>query len=201
MEKLKDLQEVTQPDFRSASFVKLDRTKGVAQRMTLADNHRIAALVQLHGGVPEKVRSYMEATKTLFVYGWFYYPFLTLSAFLATTAVEMALRGRFPKQGRDRRGLGALLNQARQAGLLRDGDFPSLGQWREHRAEMAAFINQISEQRVQPPDEHYSDYVCRRLVGVRNEFAHPLDHWIMTPGQAVDTLFLAAETINLLFEK
>lgn len=70
-------------------------------------------------------RTYMEAVKTLVVYGWFFYPFFTLSAFMATTAVEMALKLRLQKRPDDPSSLKGLFDQAIARGLLRDDCFPS----------------------------------------------------------------------------
>ena len=67
MEELQEREEIMEADFRSTAWVKLDRTRGVAERVTLGDSYELIEYIQLHGGVPEDVRSYMEAVKNLFV--------------------------------------------------------------------------------------------------------------------------------------
>src|SRR5205807_2251082 len=106
------------PDFRNTVFVKVDTSTRAAEAMTVDNYYRHVAAIRLNGEVPEEVRSYMEAVKSLFAYGWFYYPFFTLAALLVTTAFEMALRAKLPVTGNDRRGMRKLLNQAIQQTLL-----------------------------------------------------------------------------------
>jgi hypothetical protein len=82
---------------------------------------------QIHGDVPEDVRSYFNVAVTLYLYGWLYYPFYTLASERSFFAVEMALRKRLPpkklnKKGRDPRNLVDLLTEAKD-GLMRDEGF------------------------------------------------------------------------------
>ncbi len=188
---------MTEADFRSTAFVKLDRVRGVAERVTIEDTYRLLEeYVQLHDGVPEEIRSYMEGVRGLFLYGWFCYPFYTLAAFLATTAVEMGLRTRFPRQGRDYRGLAKLFKRAISEGALRDENFPSREHARVLRAMVIDAIREPGDELMTPADRPYVEEVAERLTRIRNDFAHPRAQWIMTPGQAVDFLVLAAEVIN-----
>lgn len=201
MEELKKLEEVMEPDFRSTAFVNLDVERKIAKRVTLENSYELLEYVQLHISVPEDVRSYMEATKTLFVYGWFYYPFYALASFLATTAVEMALRARLPKQGKDYRGLEKLFKEAITKGLLRDEEFQSREHVQASRATIMKWFYQSSQDNPPEPEIPYAEEVARRLTKFRNQFAHPHGHWIMVPGQAVDILVIAAEVINQLWFK
>lgn len=128
----------------------------------------------LHSRVPESMRSYMASITNLWRYGWFHYPFYTTAAFLGLTAVEMALKERLPKRvnkrARDPRGLGALLQEAKSAGLLRDDGFANV------------------HERVQPPHQ-YLDVLIATLPNVRNRLAHSHIHTIAPPGFLFDTLF------------
>ncbi len=200
METVKSRGGFFEPDVRSRSFVKLSMTTGATDQMTLDDQYGMLEHFQLHAGVPEVVRSYMAAIETLWLYGWLYYPFYALVEFLSTTAVEMALRERLPKQGMDRRGLGMLLQQAKEAGLLRDEGFPSLPHVREFRAMLAqGMADATSDNYVPPPARAYVDEVIERLPKIRNSFAHARGHWIIAPGPAADALILAVEIINQLW--
>jgi hypothetical protein len=159
----------------------------------LDKQYELLGYFRLHDGVPESVRSYMNSVVTLWLYGWLYYPFYPLAIFLSTTAVEFALKKRFPQKGGDFRGLKKLLKEAKRAGVLRDEDFPSL----ERRRQNAAMI--FGEAPESPPPKPYVDVVIGSLPAIRNTFAHPDIHTIVTPGMAVDSLTLAVEIINQLW--
>jgi len=199
METIKKIDEITVPDFRSTTWVKLDRASGTAERITLEDSYRVAEYFQLHDGVPAEIRSYMDSVRTLFIYGWFYYPFYTFAGFLGTTAVEMALRVRFPKPGRDFRGLKKLFRQAVKERLVRDENFASREHARTWEAAILAAMREGGSAYESPPERPYAEVVEERLRRVRNEFAHPEAQWIMVPGQAISVLVLCAEVINQLW--
>jgi HEPN domain-containing protein len=141
----------------------------------------------------------VEAVKTLFAYGWFFYPFFTLAAFMATTAVEMALQAKLLKPREESPGLKKLFERAMKEGLLRDEDFPS----REYiRANRALLYGEDSESPGSSGTEEgppYTERVATLLRHFRNVFAHPSGHWILAPGQALDFLVLAGEVINQLW--
>src|SRR5690242_7126879 len=147
---------------------------------------------RLHEGVPESVRGYFDSVVTLWLYGYLYYPFYALVSFLSATAVEMALRERLPKAGRDTRGLANLLQIAKKRGLLTDAGFPSL----KHRLEDTAAIlgHEV-------PKTSYVDILIESLPKIRNNFAHPRMRTILPPGMVVDSLILASEIINQLWPK
>jgi hypothetical protein len=125
MERMKELTSVLEPDVRNLSMVKMDRASGVVSPMTIDDHYSLVARVELHAGVPDDVRSYFETVKTLLVYGWLYYPFFAMSHINVALAVEMALRNRMPKVGKDRRGLADLFEEAEKAGVIAKSDFNS----------------------------------------------------------------------------
>jgi hypothetical protein len=87
----------------------------------------------------------MGRVQSLWLDGWLYYPFYTLTSFLSTTTVEMALRDPIPgKPGqRDRRGLSKLLQQAKSRGLLKDEGFPSLRARREKAVVLAQSFEEL----------------------------------------------------------
>lgn len=201
MENLKSLTEIVQPDCRSTSWVKLNRRQGTSESIMLRDYYVIVEYAQLHDGVPQDVRNYMDAVRNLYIYGWFYYPFYTLSAFLGTTSVEMALRARLSKKCKDRRGLGKLLKQAIGAGLLKDENFPSLRSAYARKAEIAEVIRQITGHAVKVPEGPYYEEVAAQLIKTRNKFAHPEAQWLMVPGKAIDIFILAADVINQLWAR
>jgi hypothetical protein len=175
-------------------FVKMDSTGLGAIPMTIEDFHAWADYVKVNDNVPEDVRSYVETIKNLFVLGWCHYPFCTLAAFLGTTAVEMALRKRYPQSGNDRRSFAILLKRAEDEGLLADDRFPAEF---SRPLEMQTIADEVAVEVVQRP---VAERVTSSIPRLRNEFAHPGAHWIMPPGPALDMLIMSAAVINALWQ-
>jgi hypothetical protein len=197
METIKSFEQFFDPDPRSS---------GLAPRLE-GQYEIVLEYCQVHDGVPEDVRSYFNMVVTLYLYGWLYYPFYTLADFLSRVVVEMALRERLPpkrldKRGRDPRTLRHLLREAKDAGLLHDEGFPHLQRARGHEDQMAWDLAEIlgldPEAR---PERPYADVLIETVPDLRNIFAHPRMHAVLTPGQALDGPILAAEIINQLWPK
>jgi hypothetical protein len=189
-----------------AQFFEPDPTNQLFPLLSLDKHYEIVSqYCTLHDAVPEKVRSYFDSVVTLYLYGWLYYPFFSLAGFLSNFAIEMGLRERFPcmkfnKKGRDPRTLKHLLQEARDAGFLKDEDFPSLKNRRANADELNQLIaDEIGRQPEKPPVEPYADVLIRWLPNVRNDFAHPKMQSILPPGPALDPLILASEIINQLW--
>jgi len=194
MERLKDRQELLEPDPRSSMFVKMDPAGAGVLPMVIEIFHEWAENVKVSDNVPEDVRSYVETIKNLFVLGWCHYPFCTLAAFLGTTAVEMALRKRYPKSGIDRRSFAILLKRAQDEGLLADNRFPAEF---SRPLEVETFSDKEGVEIVQRP---VAERITSSIPRLRNEFAHPGAHWIMPPGPALDMLIMSAAVINALWQ-
>jgi hypothetical protein len=189
-------------------FFERDPTHDFFPFLSLEKQYEIVSqYCNLHDGVPDDVHSYFNALVTLYLYGWLYYPFYTLASERSFFAVEMALRKRLPpqkldKKGRDRRSLGDLLREARDAGLLREEGFPSLENRRANAEELNQHMAEILGQDPEPqPEAPYVDVLIETSPWLRNRFAHPDMQTILTPGQALDSLILAAEIINQLWPK
>src|SRR5712692_1985987 len=114
MEKLKQIEDVFQPDERNLMFVRFD----TGERLTLGEHHAKIADVALNSRVPEDVRSYFATIQNVCVYAWFAYDLYAIVQFLCFTAIEMALKKRFPVSGKDRRGLSELLKRAVRQKLI-----------------------------------------------------------------------------------
>ncbi len=195
MENLKQIAAFFQPDPRSDALVAID-ANGV-RTMALDDQYVAVANVELHAGVPEDVRSYMETVKTLYLYGWLYYPFYTLAHFLSCTAVEMALHLRFEAKYANEKckpALWRLLQDADDANLLSDGGFPTLP---AAQALMQEIGESLNAQLATP--ERYVDVLKKSLPKIRNAFAHPKNHTILMPGMALSGMIRSAEIINQLW--
>jgi hypothetical protein len=187
-------------------FLERDPTNDFFSLLTLEHLYgSVSQYCTLHEGVPEDIRDYSHVVVTLFLYGWLYYPFYTLASERSFFAIEMALRKRLPgkkldKKGRDRRSLGELLKEARDAGLLRDEGFPSLDNRRATAQELNQHMSGILGREPEPqPEVPYVDVLISTSPWLRNRFAHPDMQSILTPGQALDGLILAAEIINQLW--
>lgn len=129
----------------------------------------------------------------------FYYPFFTLSAFMATTAVELALRLRLQKGRNDYSGLKALFDEGIREGLLKDEGFPSREAVREISAAMFGQDAESPEALPSGNIPSYAETVAEWMRYFRNVFAHPSGHWILFPGQAINFLTLGGEVINQLW--
>lgn len=187
-------------------FFERDPTNDFFSLLTLEHLHgSVSQYCTPHQGVPEDIRDYFHVVVTLYLYGWLYYPFYTLASERSFFAVEMALRKRFPpqkldKKGRDRRSLGDLLREAKDAGLLGDEGFPSLDNRRANAEELNQHMSEILGREPEPqPEIPYVDVLISTSPWLRNRFAHPDMQSILTPGQALDGLILAAEIINQLW--
>jgi hypothetical protein len=66
-----------------------------------ADHYEGISETQLHPAVPDDVRSCFEMAKSLVLYAWLYYPFFTTAHIHVALTVEMALRMKLPKAGKD----------------------------------------------------------------------------------------------------
>lgn len=187
-------------------FFERDPTNDFFSLLTLEHLYEsVSQYCTLHEGVPDDIRDYFHVVVTLFLYGWLYYPFYALASERSFFALEMALRKRLPpkkldKKGRDRRSLGDLLREAKNAGLLRDEGFPSLENRRANADELNQHMAEIlgRNPESQPPVP-YVDVLIQTLPQLRNRFAHPNMQIIMPPGPMLDGLILAAEIINQLW--
>lgn len=200
MESFKQLDEVLKPDPRNEAFVKIDRETGQFVPMSIEDYHRALCGISLKESVPEDVQSYFETIKNVCLYGWFVYPFFTVSEFLSYTAIEMALRKRFDKDDPCKRwGLKRLLQEAKNQGLISDQGFPSIQELRERQAKYEARLDIELDS---PFEQRVADYtliLIQTLPYLRNAFAHPTSQMILTPSYAISSLTVAAELINQLF--
>jgi hypothetical protein len=106
--------------------------------------------LELPEDVPEPVRDYHDAVRTLYLYSYYYAPLMSLVPLFAMTEVELALKRRLPWEAQqertwfDTRTLAPLLRQALAKGLLREGDLPTLSKAgarsEEYRAMFAAML-------------------------------------------------------------
>jgi len=193
MESLKLFSEITEPDERSFSFVKLNFQTGSFSRFTLGDFHHRAESIVLHAGVPENIRSHFETARNLIIYSWFYYPFNVTAQLTAYTTVEFALRTRFNDRETPFK---HLLKKAVHEGLVTDKGF-SIPQ---KRAEAVRQNNTVVPEDFQMPEpslmSEYSANLAKCIPFLRNQLAHGTN---MLHEQGAKHVRICAELINQLF--
>lgn len=88
-----NLPEILKKDHIFDKFVKI--VNGKKEPITLEDLHNGIKNIQLNQNVPEEVKEIFEISKRLFIFGYFYYRFFTVSQHYAFLALESALRNKY----------------------------------------------------------------------------------------------------------
>ena len=86
MEIVKRKEQFFEPDPRSRSL-----------GPPLDNQYEMLSYFRLHDGVPDSIRSYMNSIVTLWLYGWFYYPFYTIVIFSVQLRWKWLYRNDFLK--------------------------------------------------------------------------------------------------------
>jgi hypothetical protein len=199
MERLKKLDELTKPDPRNRLFVHLNRNQGVPEPLTLDYDHRCAAAIQLSPEVPEPVREYVEVVKTLFVYGWYYYPFCPVAGSLCLLVLEMALRMRLGLPGKRKPGLRGLFARAITKGLIKKrwaSRVDLLEAWELAREAVTLMMDLPRSAQVSALE---GSQVAKMTVELRNSFAHPEYLPLSAPDDALNVMTVCSEIINQLW--
>lgn len=204
---LKPLSEVDKPDPRHAQLV-----------LKLPDIHESLSEVVLSERVPINVRQLFETAKNVALYSWFVYRFHPVAELVAYSALELALKERAgisecaePRKGQPR-GLGCLLEMARNNGWLRTDDFSFVREMAVERARGAlvrlalqgAMLGDdipvpeptVDEIHAAMREIDYVQILIRAVPYLRNTLAHGSS--TLSP-RSIPTLRRIAETINLLF--
>jgi hypothetical protein len=199
MEKLKPLSEIRDPDERNLMFVRID----TGEPLSIEEHHANISSVVLSSAIPEEVRSYFATVQNVCVYAWFAYDLYTVVQFLCFTTVEMALRIRLGSTSH-RPGLASLLQEAVSKKLIKQKAFSHVREMRRDAAERIRLDRHILRQTGTWPvasasQADYTKILAKSLPWLRNAFAHPQRHTIITPGQALFQLRITGELINQLF--
>jgi hypothetical protein len=201
METVKPRDQFFEPNSRLLAF-KVREVGAIQWRdASLDDHYSDLDGLDLSPGVPEEVVGYVNVVKTLYLYGWLYYPFFATCQCLSGMAVEMALRTRLPNASgkRDGRTLSTLLRKAVDSGLLRDKGFPSLQERESGEKTVLERLALATAQTVVGPTEPYVRMLTKALPEMRNIFAHSKANWIVLPGAAQRSILVAVEIINQLW--
>ncbi len=133
---------------------------------------------QLAAVVPEEVVRLFEVARGSILYGWLFYPLLTLASEQLHRVQEAAVRARCKMAG-------IPLTKTLKNGSVRSRSFAEL-------------IGEIAGRGIIPRDECGTWDATRNL---RNMSSHPERQMILPPGHAIAEIELAARRINQLFDK
>lgn len=133
---------------------------------------------QLATTVPEQVLGLFEVARGSILYGWFFYPLLTLASEQLHRVQEAAVRARCKKAG------------IPVTKPLKDG--------RAVSRNFSELIGELVGRGIIRRDEREAWDAKRNL---RNMSSHPERQMILPPGHAIAAIELAARRINQLFDK
>jgi hypothetical protein len=94
LEGLRPAKYVCEPDPRSTTFVRVDRTNGTSRPIELADHHEQISTHTLHAGVPAEIVLQFETARNVYLYAWFVYRFYPVAEHQCLACLELALRER-----------------------------------------------------------------------------------------------------------
>lgn len=211
MERLKELDKLTAPDSRHGVFVALHVQEGTQQlttrQLTDADRHEVMAALELPESVPETVRSAFAVMRTLWLYGWFYWPFYTLAGFHAILCLDLALTIRIAQEDGitnprwQTPSLQKMLKRAIESGWVTDEGIAHVKRLREQSSRMRSWLPEELFGASPDPWEESPQRYCRILLetlpSFRNDFAHPKHYWHGLPGDSL----LIIENVHGLIEQ
>jgi hypothetical protein len=189
METIKPLSELTEPDRRHNYVVVIDpAAPGHRRPLTLEDQYSKIAHLELSGDVPEAVRSAFSVASMLWIHGWFYWPFYTLSSLHAYLCLDMALAIRIAKADgiTDPRwhtpSLTKMLERAiNERWIVDDGIAHARRAKERAKQEIEAWPEEWRDKLAPNPWEESDQRYCEILLDVipklRNALAHPNSYW------------------------
>lgn len=212
MEEFKALDKVTEPDPRWESILD-PSVPGKIRKAILRDCYEQIAPLELSDSVPETVRSAFNATRMLWVYGFFYWPLHTRAMSEALLCLSMALALRIAKEDgiTDMHSwrvptLKKMFDRAIKSKWVIDDGIAHVKRGREQRRrELDEFPENSPEELGASPDtgEQPPQRYCRILLesfpDERDRFAHPKHYWHGMPGGPCLTIENVHGLIEQLF--
>lgn len=197
------LCELTTPDRRSEMWGVIDPDTGEFRSIKIEDIHSRLEELELHEGVPEKVRTHFDTTRNLFLYAWFVWRFRAVAEWHASATLELALK--IKTEGRVKY-LPNLIDHAIRNGWVKNEGFSAWQSAKQRYEEQRIFMKEIllrakSESNRADDDGFNYDYVeilSKGLPYLRNEYAHGSN--MLGPG-IYHHLLTVSEFINQLFEE
>ena len=195
MENLKELDKLTELDPRYDVIGAIDPSAPDGfRKLTAADRHAEMAALELSESVPETVRKAFAVTRTLWVYGWFYWPFHTLASFHAILCLDMALAIRIAREeGRPNPEswtppLQVMFKRAIESNWITDEGIAHAKRLRERWARMREGLPEewfsAASDPMQESNQRYCRILLETLTKMRDDFAHPKHYWHGVPGMS-----------------
>ena len=198
---LKALEDIFQPDPRSAAFVKLD---AAGECSNTIDGHRMnVAAIEMSDQVPESIRQEFDTVRNLYLYSWYVYEFTVPAILYAHALIEKAIKercSRSPMPLENIKGLKKLLKLCIAEGWLTNADF-------EHALEMTR-MEVVAEDpelstvhsipRFLPADTDFCEHLAETLPEIRNMGAHG-EAGLGSPAGALHDIEICVCIANALF--
>lgn len=202
MERFKPTPEsVLAPDPRSRHSPDPDWAAGIQVPESLRKYHEEVALLALEEYVPERIQSAFNASRNLYVYGWFFYPFCTMAEFYAYVCLEMALGERWrsetgAEKHRDPPSLDRLMRMAVKKSWIQDEGIRHVERLRSRQDSPSELMEALG---LEPaPKKRRPDYVetlAKITPTLRNAMAHQFMFW----WSKTLTLEIVCDLVNQLF--
>lgn len=200
----KPLSELIEPDGSSTCYAVRDPSHPEGFRaITLEDTYRSVEVLRLPEDVPPEIRGYFDTARTLWVYGWFHYPFYTWAAVHADFSCEMGLRARLKGDVNPKMPLHSMLRLAVEKGLLHANGFTRLRNRHVSRAWMNELLEEIgyrmpSTSEPENPHQVVSTYL-NTFRELRNMRVHAEGLSYMPSGSGFVSLEFARDLLTQLF--
>ena len=199
----KKLCELTKPDPRSEMWCIFDPDTKNSRDIKIEDVYLQLKRLELHKGVPEKVRIHFDTTRNLYLYSWFVYRFTSVAEWHASATLEFALK---IKAGGKKEGLRKLIKHAIDHGWIRNEKFTVWQREKQiyeyHKSTMEQLSKEIASDtnQVQDDEFHYEYLnVLEELIpAIRNMYAHGSNMFGIGP---FGHLITVSEFINQLFDE
>ncbi|MEW6516816.1 MAG: hypothetical protein AB1439_07935 [candidate division FCPU426 bacterium] len=188
MATLKPLEELLKSDPIHKAFVLRNRETGEVRPLGLIDNYEIMKGLELSEKVSEDIQTAFVVVRTLWLYGWFCYPFYTLATFHAFLCLEMALRRKcqlekyhepdWPKDEDRSPGLARLIKAAIKNNWITDAGIRHAQAIRNSPPDELDLIEGYQQMAAGPEPwesdhQHYCKVLAETIPYLRNESAHP----------------------------
>jgi hypothetical protein len=196
MEVLKQFEEICKPDNRHRIYGNFDPDEELGEQGdSLRGRHTRMARLDLSHAVPEAIRSAYAVARTLWLYGWFYWPFYTVAELHACLCVDLALYQRGVRAGlvdptaekahEAHPALSELFEMALDQGWLTDEGFEHLRVWRKRAEALGMEASDETAIADLPDSDRYIKLLAEAIPRRRNLSVHPSHYWHGMPSDVL----------------
>lgn len=197
------LCELTTPDPRSQMWVVPDPDTAELRSIKVEDIHSQLEELELHEGVPERVRTHFDTTRNLFLYSWFVYRFRSVAEWHASATLELALK--IKTEGKVKY-LPNLIDHAIRNDWVKNEGFSVWQSAKQDIERRNMIMKELLTQaglESNPANDEESNYDYMMILRdslpyIRNKYAHGSN--MLGPGTYLH-LLIVSEFINQLFER